>query len=108
MKSIEDIKTKLVLKMLQGSLGWNDITSLPKNDELRTFICQFNPKYVYPYAYWVDKGPNPETRTAACKDPKYAYCYARYIDKKPSEETKIAACKDPEWAYYYQEWENNV
>lgn len=101
MKSIEDIKTELVLKMLQGPLKWQDIEKLPKNDELRTFICQFKAEDAYLYAHWVDEGPHPETRTAACKDPDIAYRYALHVDKAPTEETRIAASKDPYWVYKY-------
>ena len=91
--------------MLQGPLEWHDIQKLPKNDELRSFICQFNPEYAYCYARLVDEAPHPETRTAACKDSKYAYIYAYYIDEIPSDETRTAACKDPGWDSYYKKLE---
>ena len=101
MKSIEDIKIELTLKMLQGSLDQYDIEKLPKNDELRSFICQFEPRYAYCYASLIDEAPHPETRTAACKDPEWAYIYAVYVDGAPNEETRIAAYKDPRYAYCY-------
>lgn len=105
MKSIEDIKTELVLKMLQGPLDWRDIEKLPKNDELRTFICQFEPKYAYWYAFCVDEKPQIETKSTAYKDPRWAYAYTFYVDEKPSEEAKKAISKSPEHLCSYKKWE---
>lgn len=60
------------------------------------------------YAYYVDNGPHPETRTAACKSPGWAYQYAYWIDKTPTKETKAAAYKDPSYASLYALYVDNA
>jgi hypothetical protein len=91
MKSIEDIKIELTLKKLAGTLTESDIhVSLPKDDDLRTFVCSLGAKYAYNYAYYVDRKPNDETRKASCGDPGFSYNYAVGIDRCYTEETFAA------------------
>jgi hypothetical protein len=101
MSDIEKIKEQLAMKYMAGKLNVDDIEFLPKNNEIRTLICSFSSFYAYLYAHWVDRGPNDETRSAACKEPWDAFDYACYVDGKPTGETRIAACKDPYCACCY-------
>jgi len=102
MKSIEEIKKEILLKIMSGGrLSVDCMRILPKDDELRTFMCELRPMYAYWYAYFVDQSPRDDTRTAACKDPEYAYKYAGYIDNFPREDTRKGACRDPIYAYGY-------
>ena len=74
MKSVEEIKIELTLKMLSGSvILYSDIASLPIEDSLRTFVCSLGCYNAHTYAYEVDKCPNDETRAASCKDPSCAF-----------------------------------
>ena len=75
MKSIEEIKIELTLKMLSGKILWSDIDRLPVNDELRTFVCSLGPKYARWYAGYVDRRVHLETREAAYKDPHQKHWY---------------------------------
>ena len=68
MKSIEEIKIELTLKMLSGKILWSDIDRLPVNDELRTFVCSLGPKYARWYAGYVDRRVHPETQWECSKD----------------------------------------
>jgi hypothetical protein len=101
MKSIEEIKIELTLKMLAGKISYLDIKDLPIDDELRTFVCSIGPFYARYYAQYVEAAPNNETREAACKDPESACAYAEYIDCRPGNDTRKAACGDAFEAYWY-------
>jgi hypothetical protein len=104
MKSIEEIKIELTLKMLSGTLdSYEDIKDLPIDDELRTFVCSLGSIYAYLYASEIDKSPRDDTREAACKDPEYAYLYASEIDESPRDNTREAAYKDPIYKQWYIE-----
>jgi hypothetical protein len=70
MKSIEEIKIELTIKMLAGTLRRTDFVSLPKNDELRTFICSMGSPSARWFALEVDKRSCPETDEAIQKDPE--------------------------------------
>ena len=103
MKSIEEIKIDITLKILRGEFNdYNHIQNLPVDDELRTFICGISPRCAYMYANLVDRKPHSETRTASCKDPGYAYLYARNVDERPNNETKEAACRVFYWGECYR------
>ena len=99
---IEEIKKDIVLKELEGGLLFEDVVYLPVNDEIRTFICLFNPIYSRWYAQFVDKGPGDETRKASCRSPEQAYGYAVLVDRRARSDTKEAAYKDPYWEWRYQ------
>jgi hypothetical protein len=102
MKSIDEYKKEILLKIMSGEgLAWDYIGTLPKEDPLRTFMCELGPKYAYYYALDVDRSPHDETRKATCEDPEYAYWYASAVDKGPHEETRKATCRDPYYAYRY-------
>jgi hypothetical protein len=131
MNEIEKIKEQLAMNCIIGILEEEDIKNLPKDNDLRTFVCSLGPCYAYYYARNVDKCPTEETRIAACKNSWDAYryalrvderatketrtsaCgissrafyYARDVDKKPTDETRIAACKDLNWVEEYKEFE---
>ena len=103
MKSIEEIKKEILLKIMSGrDLSWEYGKTLPIDDELRTFMCELGSKYSYRYARFIDKCPHEETRKEACKDPKYAYWYASYVDKCSREETRKASYRDPRWKFSYK------
>ena len=104
MDSIEEIKKEITLRVMENPythLPLSVIEGIPKNDELRTFVCQLCPKLAYLYAFYIDKCVCAETRTSCCRDPQTAYGYARYIEQSPNDETRKAACKHPKWAYDY-------
>jgi hypothetical protein len=101
MSDIENIKEELAMKYMAGTLAEEDNRGLPKNDELRTFVCSLGSFWAYYYARHIDKSPTEETRVAVCKDPWDAYEYAQNVDKKPTEETRTASCKEPYAAYCY-------
>jgi hypothetical protein len=103
--NIEKIKEAIAMKYMAKKLLENDIEILPKNNELRTFVCSLRPSYAYVYAVYVDKEPFEETRIAACKEPIYAYLYACGVDEKPLEETRAAAYKKLDWKKEYQIFE---
>ena len=92
MESIEEYKKEILLKIMSGEgLAWDYVRNLPKDDSLRTFMCELGPMHAYEYAYYVDKSPNDETRKAAYKDLLYAYCYAIDVDRSPHDETRKAS-----------------
>ena len=96
MKTIEEIKNELMIKYLNGSLHeWDDIKDLPKDDNLREFVCKLGPGCASCYAYYVDSGSHNLTREGASKDSYHAYWYALYIDKVPHNVTRESAYKDP-------------
>jgi hypothetical protein len=100
--NIEEIKKEILLKIMsEGDLSWKYVETLPKDDSLRTFMCELGPMYAYEYTYLVDRSPHDDTRKAACEDPEYAYRYALYVDKWPREDTRRAACKGPQVAHWY-------
>ena len=73
--NIEQIKIDLTLKMLAGNLTRYDFVSLPKNDELRTFICSTGSQSARWFALEVDKRSCPETDEAIQKDPEQYIFY---------------------------------
>jgi hypothetical protein len=99
---IEEIKKEIVLKELEGGLLFEDVVSLPVNDEIRTFICLFNPIYSRWYAQFVDKGPGDETRKASCRSPEQAYGYAVLVDRRARPDTREGTCKDSYWEQRYR------
>ena len=102
MRSIEEIKIDLTLKILRGEFDpSDDFEDLPINDELRTFICSISPYCAYSYAALVDKKPLDETRTAACKDVSSACFYAIFVDKEHHYETEEVVYKDSDWKEEY-------
>jgi hypothetical protein len=101
MQYIEKIKEQLAMKYVAGNLRFEDIKVLPKNDEVRIFMCSLSSLEAYWYAKYIDKSPTEETRIAACKNSTWAFHYAREVDKEPTKETRSAACKDFNWAYCY-------
>jgi hypothetical protein len=102
MKTIEEIKIELTLKMLSGDILPKDIyPDFPVDDELRTFICSLDPFCAYNYASNVDKKPHNETRVASCRYPYSAYCYALYVDGGPRDDTREASCRAINLAYDY-------
>jgi hypothetical protein len=103
MQSIKKIKEELAMKFMAGTLQQKDFRPLPKNNELRTFICSLGPTFAYWHALLIDFGPREDTRIAASKLSWSAYFYAALIDKSPTEETRTGACKDSENAYFYAE-----
>jgi hypothetical protein len=114
MKSIDEYKKEILLKVMnEEGLSYKYIKDLPKDDSLRTFICELGSLYAFWYAYYVDKAyllpPDDyswnETRTSACKDPEHAYWYAVEVDGAPNDETREASYKNLEWAFNYRRWE---
>jgi len=113
MKTIDEYKKEILLMiMTEGEIKYiitpegfmhNYVESLPKDDGLRTFLCELGAEYSYRYAYHVDKEPHPETRKAACRDTNYAFWYSKYIDKCPHEETRMAVCSSPGFSFWYAE-----
>jgi len=101
MRSIEELKKEILLRIMSNELSWDYIQTLPKDDSLRTFICELGPMRAYEYARLVDKSTRDDTRKAVCEDPYHAYMYAFYVDKSSRDETRKAACRDPWYAYYY-------
>jgi hypothetical protein len=89
------------MKYVAGTLREDEIWRLLVDDDIRTFICSFGPKYAYWYADKVDIHPRDDTREAACKDSQYACCYALAVDGCPRDDTREAACKDSCYAYWY-------
>ena len=80
MKTIEQIKIELTLKKLRGDRPTlEDIKDLPKNDDVRTFICELDSFAAYLYAKWVDNGPCDETRNAAYRMPLMKRAYIRFL-----------------------------
>jgi hypothetical protein len=79
MKSIEEIKKEILLKIMRGErVFWYHIVCFPKDDGLRSFLCELGSNWAYSYAYCVDKCPHEETRKASYRDPYYKQ---EYIDK---------------------------
>ena len=102
MKSIEEIKKEILLRVMsEGDLSWEYIKTLPKDDSLRTFMCELGSKYAYDYAIDVDKSPHEETRKSSSRSSFRAYQYAYWVDKSPRDDTRKAACGDPYGAYRY-------
>jgi hypothetical protein len=87
--------------------GWNILVYKIENegifhhDKVRELMCQFGPEYAYHYAFYLDKCPSDDTRSAILNSSGYSYAYAKYIDKCPRDDTRNAACNDPFWAYCY-------
>ena len=94
MKSIEGLKIDITFKFMEETLVWTYIKSLPKDDEIRTFLCGFNDPWVaYHYAQCVDKTPHNETRKVCVNNPYISYTYADQLDKCPRDDTREGACK---------------
>jgi hypothetical protein len=92
MKPIDEYKKEILLKIMSvEEVSWEYIKTLPKDNSLRTFICELSPMYAYRYAYNVDKSPRIITRKESCKDPQYAYLYAKWVDKSSRSITRKAA-----------------
>jgi len=101
MEDLDEIKKDLILKIMADELDWYEIEKLPKNDEIRTFICQFDSWYAIEYAYRVDKVPTDETRISACVNPGTSYEYSYRLDKGPHDYTRHICCKSPSYALAY-------
>ena len=56
MKSIEEIKIELTLKMLARGLLWEDFVYLPIDDELRTFVDTLGPECASWYSAYAENG----------------------------------------------------
>ena len=104
MEYIKDIEKKILIDVMLGKdIAIYFFKDLPKDDSLRTFICELSPKYAYYYAFFVDRRPHVDTRNASCKNSKYAWSYALYVDKKKTEETWKAVSKDLRYKSFYEE-----
>ena len=102
MKTIEEIKSKILKKHSKGKLNLpKDFKKLPKNDDLREFVCGLGKWPAYFYALEVDKGPTDITRKFSCVEAKFAYLYALRVDKSPRDDTREIACQDPTCAVCY-------
>ena len=102
MKSIEEIKIELTLKMLSGTLTTYDIRyDLPKDDELRTFVCSLGPKYAYTYAVHVDREYHEETKKAIMGDYHTVFAYAQELGSKDDLRTFVVEFGNPWNSYEY-------
>jgi hypothetical protein len=69
MEYIKDIEKKILIDVMLGKdIAIYFFKDLPKDDSLRTFICELGPTHAYWYAHYVDKCPHDDTQTAAYKD----------------------------------------
>lgn len=81
MKTIDEYKKEILLRVMRGEeLDWTYVRTLPKNDELRSLMCELRPEYACIYAERVDKCPHEETRKAACREAATSYIYAAYVN----------------------------
>jgi hypothetical protein len=75
-KSIDEYKKEILLEIMNGEeVSWYYTQTLPKDDELRTFLCELGSWYAYKYADFVDKCPHEDTRKSAYKDSRWKSAY---------------------------------
>jgi hypothetical protein len=113
-KTIEEVKSKIILKFLadRNLLSPNHDRSISaelipfleflKIKEIEEFVCSFGPRVAYVYA--CNLGPSKATRIEACKDPRYACLYACYVDKRAYPMTREATLESKEWKKQYEIW----
>lgn len=93
MKTIREIKDELALIYMKSSLRLEDFVGLPKNDELRTFVCSLGPRAAFCYAQEVDWGSHNETREACLSDAYFSTKYAIQIDRCYRKDTYKASLR---------------
>ena len=83
---IEEIKKEILLKIMSGKGLTNEyLSTLPKDKDLRSFMCSLGSWYALKYALCVDKSSSEETCKAAYGNPRCAFWYRHYFGEQFNE-----------------------